>query len=123
MTATDTSVVTGRVLQIMGVVVDAEFPEGHLPPIYNALTVVDAGRGIDLVLEVAQQLGNSTVRCVAMSSTDGLIRGMTVTDTGSPIMVPVGPETMGRLFDVLGRPLEEGLPHPRTGETLPPVVT
>jgi len=105
----------------MGAVVDVEFPEGHLPPIYNAITVVDKQRNIDIVLEVSQQIGNSTARCVAMASTDGLVRGMPAHDTGAPIMVPVGPQTMGRLFDVLGRPLEVGVPHPRTGEPMPEV--
>ncbi len=120
MTATTTT--QGKVLQVFGPVVDVEFPEGHLPPIYNALNVSDPARGIDLVLEVAQQIGNSTARCVSMSSTDGLVRGAPVEDTGAPISVPVGPQTMGRLFDVLGNPLEEGIAHPRTGETLPPVT-
>jgi F-type H+-transporting ATPase subunit beta len=112
----------GKVLQVFGPVVDVEFPEGHLPPIYNALRVKDAGRKIDLTLEVAQQLGNSTVRGVALSSTDGLIRGMEVVDTGAPISVPVGQVTMGRLFDVLGNALEVGVAHPRTGEPMPAVA-
>jgi F-type H+-transporting ATPase subunit beta len=111
----------GRVLQVFGPVVDVEFEEGKVPPIYNAITITDEGRKIDLVLEVAQQLGNSAARCVAMSTTDGLVRGMRAVDTGAPISVPVGPQTMGRLFDVLGRPLEVGIPHPRTGKPLPPV--
>jgi F-type H+-transporting ATPase subunit beta len=109
------------VLQVFGPVVDVEFPEGKLPPIYNALTIQDAGKKIDLTLEVAQQLGNSTVRCVAMSTTDGLTRGATAVDTGAAITVPVGPETMGRLFDALGKPLEVGIKHPRTKQPLPPV--
>ncbi|MDP6929166.1 MAG: F0F1 ATP synthase subunit beta [Planctomycetota bacterium] len=113
--------VEGKVVQVMGVVVDVEFPEGHLPAIYNAITIKDEQRSIDIVLEVAQQLGNSTARAVAMSSTDGLVRGAAAIDTGAPVSVPVGPETMGRLFDVLGRPLEEGVPHPRTGEPMPAV--
>ena len=123
MTATDANATStvGKILQVMGAVVDVEFPEGHLPPVYNAITVVDKARDIDITLEVAQQIGNSTARCVAMFSTDGLVRGMEAVDTGAPISVPVGPGTMGRLFDVLGRPLEEGLPHPRTGEILPGV--
>jgi F-type H+-transporting ATPase subunit beta len=117
-----TTVVEGKVLQVFGPVVDVEFPEGHLPAIYNALRIEDAGRKIKLTLEVTQQLGNSTVRTVALSSTDGLIRGMRVDDTGAPISVPVGKATMGRLFDVLGQPLEEGIAHPRTGEKLPAVA-
>ena len=120
MTATATR---GKVLQVFGPVVDVEFPEGHLPPIYNALRIQDSGRKIDLTLEVAQQLGNSTVRGIALSSTDGLTRGMEVSDTGAPISVPVGQATMGRLFDVLGNALEVGVAHPRTGKPMPPVVT
>ncbi|MFO1051920.1 MAG: F0F1 ATP synthase subunit beta [Planctomycetota bacterium] len=118
MTATATK---GKVLQVFGPVVDVEFPEGHLPPIYTALRIQDAGRKIDVMLEVAQQLGNSTVRSVALSSTDGLIRGMEVADSGAPISVPVGQMTMGRLFDVMGNALEVGVAHPRTGEPMPPV--
>jgi F-type H+-transporting ATPase subunit beta len=116
-----TTAVEGKVLQVFGPVVDVEFPEGHLPAIYNALKIEDAQRGIKLTLEVAQQLGNSTVRTVALSTTDGLVRGMEVKDTGAAITVPVGKSTMGRLFDVLGQPLELGIAHPRTGETLGPV--
>ena len=108
----------GKILQVFGPVVDVVFPEGHLPPIYNAITVKDKERKIDLTLEVAQQVGNSTVRCVALSTTDGLVRGMPATDLGVPISVPVGPETMGRLFDVLGNALEVGVKHPRTKEMM-----
>ncbi len=109
----------GKILQVFGPVVDVVFPEGHLPAIYNAINVKEGD--IDLTLEVAQQSGNSTVRCVAMSSTDGVRRGMVAKDLGRPITVPVGPGTMGRLFDLLGNPLELGLAHPRTGETMGPV--
>ena len=116
MTATATT--EGKILQVFGPVVDVEFPEGHLPAIYNAITVKNDEQDIDLVLEVAQQLGNSTVRTVAMSTTDGVRRGLAAIDTGGPIMVPVCPGTMGRLFDTLGRPLDEGVAHPRTGETI-----
>ena len=111
--------VQGQILQVFGPVVDVQFPEGHMPNLYNAITVVDEKRGIDLVLEVAQQLGNSTARCVAMSSTDGMSRGMPAIDTGAPISVPVGNVTTGRLFDTLGRALEVGVAHPRTGERCP----
>ena len=113
----------GQIQQVFGPVVDVEFPEGHLPKIYNAIHVQDASKNIELTLEVAQQLGNSTVRCVAMSSTDGLVRGMKAVDQGAPISVPVGIETMGRLFDVLGKPLEEGVEHPTTKKKLGPVQT
>ena len=100
--------VQGKILQVFGPVVDVQFPEGHVPNLYSAITVVDKQRGIDLVLEVAQQLGNSAVRTVAMSSTDGMSRGMPATDTGAPISVPVGDMTRGRLFDVLGGTLAPG---------------
>ena len=115
MTAT---AVEGKILQVFGPVVDVVFPEGHLPAIYNSITVKDDAKSIDLMLEVAQQMGNSTVRTVAMSTTDGVQRGMSALDTGGPIKVPVGAGTMGRLFDTLGRPLDEGVAHPRTGETI-----
>ncbi|MCC7399819.1 MAG: F0F1 ATP synthase subunit beta, partial [Planctomycetes bacterium] len=114
--------VQGKILQVFGPVVDVQFPEGHVPNLYNAITVVDKARGIDLVLEVAQQLGNASVRCVAMSSTDGMSRGMAATDTGAAISVPVGDVTRGRLFDVLGRALEVNVPHPRTGKPMTPVA-
>ena len=97
---------TGTVTQIFGPVVDVRFPAGQLPPIYNALEVKDASRNIDLTLEVAQHLGNDVVRCVAMSSTDGCSRGMPTADTGQPITVPVGELTKGRIFNLLGQPLD-----------------
>ncbi|NLA58653.1 MAG: F0F1 ATP synthase subunit beta [Firmicutes bacterium] len=93
----------GKISQIIGPVVDVEFEEGHLPRLHNALRVADTG----LVLEVLQHLGNNTARCVAMSSTDGLVRGMDIEDTGGPITVPVGECTLGRIFNVLGEPIDE----------------
>ncbi|MBK9383832.1 MAG: F0F1 ATP synthase subunit beta [Planctomycetes bacterium] len=111
----------GSVLQVMGPVVDVRFPHGQLPKIYNAVRVQDAKHKIDLTLEVAQHLGNDTARCVAMASTDGLVRGMDAIDTGDAISVPVGDATKGRLFNVLGDPLEVGAAHPRTGEPMKPV--
>ncbi len=100
----------GKIVQIMGAVVDVAFPPGELPELYHALMVerdrTDGARG-PLVLEVQQHLGNSWVRCVAMDSTDGLRRGMKVVDTGAPIMVPVGPQTLGRIFNVLGQPIDQ----------------
>ncbi len=90
----------------MGAVVDVSFSDGHLPNIYNALTV-DRGEEGTLVLEVAQHLGDGNVRTVAMDSTDGLVRGHETVDTGEPITVPVGPETLGRLFDVLGNTIDQ----------------
>jgi F-type H+-transporting ATPase subunit beta len=95
----------GKISQVMGAVVDVVFEQGDVPDIYNALTV-DRGDDSTLVLEVAQHLGDSVVRTVAMDSTDGLVRGTEVTDSGSPISVPVGPETLGRLFDVLGNTID-----------------
>ena len=95
------SKMTGKTSQIMGAVVDVAFEDGHLPEIMNALNV-DRGDEGTLVLEVAQHLGDNMVRTVAMDSTDGLTRGVEVLDTGTPISVPVGQETLGRLFDVLG---------------------
>ena len=99
------SKMTGKISQIMGAVVDVVFKDGKLPEIMNALEV-DRGDEGTLVLEVAQHLGDSMVRTVAMDSTDGLTRGVSVMDTGIPISVPVGPETLGRLFDVLGNAID-----------------
>jgi F-type H+-transporting ATPase subunit beta len=95
---------TGRITQVLGAVVDVRF-DGELPAILNALHAEN--RGAKLVLEVAQHLGENTVRTVAMDTTDGLVRGQKVTDTGSPITVPVGPETLGRIVNVIGEPVDE----------------
>jgi F-type H+-transporting ATPase subunit beta len=97
---------TGRVVQILGNVVDVEFPEGEVPEIYEAIEIERPGQP-PLVLEVQRHLGNNWVRTVAMDSTDGLQRGVPAYATGAPIMVPVGPETLGRVFNVLGRPVDE----------------
>jgi F-type H+-transporting ATPase subunit beta len=94
----------GKITQILGAVVDVHF-EGELPSILNAMTVDNHGN--TLVLEVAQQLGENTVRAIAMDQTDGLVRGAEVTDTGAPITVPVGPATLGRILNVLGQPIDE----------------
>jgi F-type H+-transporting ATPase subunit beta len=91
----------------MGPVVDVRFPEGQLPAIYNAIKIKDESRGIDLTCEVAQHLGDDTVRTIALSSTDGLERGMQAIDTGAPITVPIGNATLGRLFNLLGEPIDE----------------
>src|SRR6188508_2658698 len=96
---------TGRVIQITGPVVDIEFPAGQLPGIYNAVEIQREGQG-PLTCEVQQHLGNNWVRAVAMSTTDGLARGVNVRDTGAPITVPVGEATLGRVFDVLGHPID-----------------
>jgi len=103
MTATQ----TGSIAQIFGPVVDVRFPTGSLPPIFNALKVSDESAGIELTLEVSQHLGNDIARCVAMSSTDGCRRGMETIDTGDAISVPVGEQTKGRIFNLLGQPLDE----------------
>src|SRR5262252_4340269 len=94
----------GTITQVIGAVVDVRF-EGELPSILSALHVDNAGR--TLVLEVAQHLGENTVRTVAMDTTDGLVRGAEVVDTGGPIAVPVGPETLGRIINVVGEPVDE----------------
>lgn len=107
---------TGSVLQVIGPVVDVKFEEGNVPAIYNALEL-DVN-GTKLTLEVQQQLAGGTVRTVAMSSTDGVQRGMAVTNTGKPISVPVGPATLGRMFNVLGDPID-GKEAPAKEETYP----
>src|SRR5262245_41939867 len=98
---------TGRITQVIGAVVDVQF-EGDLPPILNALETKNGGHR--LVLEVAQHLGESTVRTVAMDTSEGLVRGQEVTDTGQPIAVPVGPGTLGRIMNVIGEPVDEAGP-------------
>ena len=95
---------TGRVTQVMGAVVDVQF-DGHLPAILNALQTDNHGNR--LVLEVAQHLGEATVRTIAMDGTDGLTRGQEVVDTGEPIAMPVGRETLGRILNVIGEPVDE----------------
>ena len=97
----------GKISQVIGAVVDVAF-EGHLPAIQNALEVDNNGQR--LVLEVAQHLGESAVRTIAMDSTEGLVRGADASDTGAPITVPVGPETLGRILNVIGEPVDEGKP-------------
>ncbi len=96
----------GKVLQVIGPTVDLEFDSDHLPEILNAVHIKDEERDIDLITEVAQHIGNNVVRTVAMDSTDGLIRGMKGLDTGAPISVPVGDQCLGRLFNLLGRPID-----------------
>jgi len=94
---------SGKVVEIIGAVIDVEFPRGMVPKIYEALLI----DGVDTTLEVQQQLGDGVVRTIAMGTTDGLKRGLTVNATGEPIKVPVGTETLGRIMDVLGRPIDE----------------
>jgi len=107
---------TGKVVQVIGAVVDVEFPPDQLPALYNALEIQQ--NGSKLVLEVEQHLGNNWVRCLAMASTDGLSRGVEAVDTGAPISVPVGAPTLGRLFNVLGEPLD-GLGEVKTDVRYP----
>ncbi|MFL6837642.1 MAG: F0F1 ATP synthase subunit beta, partial [Bradyrhizobium sp.] len=103
----------GRVTQVMGAVVDVQF-EGHLPAILNSLETTNGGSR--LVLEVAQHLGESTVRTVAMDATEGVVRGQEVTDTGEPIEVPVGAGTLGRIMNVVGEPVDEAGPIKSEGK-------
>lgn len=111
----------GKITQVIGPVIDARFPSGKLPRIYNALKVQgknSAGDEVAVTCEVQQLLGDNQVRAVAMSTTDGLVRGMDVVDTGAPISVPVGTGTLGRIFNVLGEPVDNKGAVP-TGETFP----
>jgi F-type H+-transporting ATPase subunit beta len=101
---------TGKVITVVGPVVDIRFSTDSLPEIYNAIEIKDASRNIDLVCEVAQHLGDDVVRTIALASTDGLQRGMDAVDTGAAISVPVGDATLGRVFNVLGRPIDNGAP-------------
>ena len=101
----------GRVTQVIGPVVDIEFDEDHLPQIYNAIHISDPGTDtgikVDLIAEVEQHLGENRVRCVGMEPTDGLVRGMKAEDLGEPIKMPVGKATLGRVLNVIGRPVDE----------------
>ena len=94
---------TGNIVQVIGAVVDVEFPKEAIPSVYDALTLKDG----DLVFEVQQQLGDGIVRTIAMGASEGLKRGLEVENTGAPISVPVGQETLGRVLDVLGNPIDE----------------
>src|SRR5881398_1602553 len=107
-TATANGQRTGRIVQVIGSTFDAEFEEGHLPEIYNAVHVEAEAKGvrIRLVGEVQQHLGGNRVRCVALGSTDGLVRGTKAIDTGASLTVPVGKETLGRVFNLLGEPID-----------------
>jgi F-type H+-transporting ATPase subunit beta len=116
--ATATKLATGQVIQITGPVVDIEFPAGELPAIYNAVEIERSGQD-PLVVEVQQHLGNNWVRAVAMTTTDGLARGVNAKDTGAPITVPVGETTLGRVFDVLGHAIDGG--EPVKSETYLPI--
>lgn len=100
--------VTGKIVQVIGSTFDVEFPEGHLPEIYNAVKIDETYKGLKLHItgEVQQHLGGNRVRCVALGSTDGLYRGLQAVDTGAPVSVPVGKETLGRVFNLLGEPID-----------------
>jgi len=112
----------GKVVQVIGPVLDVEFEPEHLPELYNAVVIDHAGNGapaIRLTAEVQQHIGRNQVRAVAMSSTDGVVRGMEVVDSGQPITVPVGEAALGRILNVLGEPVDEGEPIPSTAERWP----
>ena len=94
---------SGKVVQVIGAVIDVEFPRDSVPQVYDALTVAEKG----LTLEVQQQLGDGVVRAIAMGPSEGVSRGLNVENTGAPISVPVGIETLGRIMDVLGNPIDE----------------
>src|SRR3954468_3602295 len=112
---------TGKITQVIGSTFDAEFPEDALPAIYNALKVDTQTNGskINLTGEVASHLGGGKIRAVALGSTDGLARGMDVADTGAPVAVPVGKETLGRVFNLLGEPIDNRGPIVAGGGTRP----
>ena len=119
MTATAT---VGKIVQIIGPVIDVEFDAGHLPELYNALEITgtsDTGDKIRVVVEVQQHIGRNQVRAVAMSSTDGVVRGMDVVDTGQAIAVPVGEAALGRILNVIGEPVDNGAPIPASVERWP----
>ena len=118
----NTATKTGKIVQIIGPVLDVEFPAGHLPELYNALEVKarsDTGAQIRVVAEVQQHIGRNQVRAVGMSTTDGVVRGMEAVDLGGPITVPVGAAALGRILNVLGEPVDNGAPIPGTCERWP----
>lgn len=106
----------GTLVQVIGPTIDVEFPPNQLPNILDALKIVDESQNVDLTAEVAMHLGENRVRCIALSSTDGLVRGMQVEDTGGPISVPVGRSTLGRLFNILGVPIDDLGPIPSSAK-------
>ena len=108
---------TGKIVQVIGPVVDIRFASDHLPSIKNAITIKGTD-GTEMTAEAAQHIGDDIVRCIAMSSTDGLVRGMECTDTGAPIQVPVGDEVLGRMFNVLGEPID-GLGEVKADKKMP----
>ncbi|MFA6609402.1 MAG: F0F1 ATP synthase subunit beta, partial [Candidatus Omnitrophota bacterium] len=104
----------GIVIQVIGPSVDIKFAESEVPQILDAITIKYPEKNINLTLEVAQNIGNNTIRCISLGSTDGLVRGMKATNTGAPINVPIGQQTLGRVFNLLGEPIDgKGpVPHP-----------
>ncbi|MFZ9292558.1 MAG: F0F1 ATP synthase subunit beta, partial [Ilumatobacteraceae bacterium] len=119
-TATAPSV--GKIVQVIGPVLDVEFPADHLPELYNALEIkatTESGQAIRVVAEVQQHIGRNQVRAVAMSTTDAVVRGMPVNDTGSAITVPVGAAALGRILNVLGEPVDQGAEIPKSTERWP----
>jgi F-type H+-transporting ATPase subunit beta len=110
---------TGIVKQIIGPTVDIEFPSDALPNILNAIRIEDPRRGVTITVEVAQHIGNNIVRCVSMQSTDGLVRGLKAVDTGGPITVPVGEQTLGHIFNLLGDTLDTDAPLPEPNKRWP----
>ncbi|MFH1893019.1 MAG: F0F1 ATP synthase subunit beta [Candidatus Zixiibacteriota bacterium] len=109
----------GKIVQVIGPTVDCEFDADKLPNILNAIKIIDQERGINLTVEVAMHIGDNVVRCVALGSTDGLVRNMAVIDTGAPISVPVGKVTLGRIFNLLGEPIDQLGPIPADTPRLP----
>lgn len=105
----------GKITQIIGPILDIEFPSNELPNILNAITIKDEQHGTEVTAEVAMHLGDNKVRCIALSSTDGFIRGMEAVDTGTAITVPVGPQTLGRIFNLLGEPIDQLGPIEKDG--------
>lgn len=110
---------TGKILQVIGPTVDMKFPGDSLPSLFNAIVINDKDRDRSVTLEVAQHVGEDTVRCISMSSTDGLVRGMDCVDTGKPISVPVGEQSLGRIFNLLGEPIDGKGPVANPEKTLP----
>ena len=109
---------TGKIVQVIGPVVDIRYPAGRLPALNHAV-VIDRGQGQSLTVEVAQHIGDEIVRCIAMASTDGLVRGMDCLDNGAPIQVPVGSQVLGRMFNVLGETIDEKEPLPQPEKRMP----
>ena len=109
----------GEIVQVIGPTVDCRFDSDSLPSILNAIKIVDKERNINLTVEVAMHIGDNIVRCIALGSTDGLVRGMEVLDTGSPITVPVGEVSLGRIFNLLGEPIDKLGPIPPDTPRMP----